>query len=96
MRVSQLTFTELSSPAVRPYGPDRGSKYQGQSGPQASRIQGDTEFGGQGGRGGRQGRPDEVDRDGRGPANEAGDRIDGDDARADERDRADGDSGVDR
>jgi dCTP deaminase len=63
MRVSQLTFTELSSPADRPYGPDRGSKYQGQSGPQASRIQGDTEFGGQQGRRGRQGRLDEVDRD---------------------------------
>jgi dCTP deaminase len=46
MRVSQLTFTELSSPATRPYGPERGSKYQDQSGPQASRIQGDHEFGG--------------------------------------------------
>ena len=59
MRVSQLTFTELSSPAERPYGPKRGSKYQDQSGPQASRIQGDSEFGG------RQGRLDEhVDRSG--------------------------------
>jgi dCTP deaminase len=46
MRISQLTFTELSSPAERPYGAERGSKYQGQSGPQASRIQGDREFGG--------------------------------------------------
>ncbi len=46
MRVSQLTFTELKSPAERPYGAERGSKYQGQSGPQASRIGGDREFGG--------------------------------------------------
>lgn len=46
MRVSQLTFTELSSPAERPYGEDRGSKYQEQSGPQASKIGGDREFGG--------------------------------------------------
>ena len=46
MRVSQLTFTELSSPAERPYGAERGSKYQNQSGPQASRIQSDHEFGG--------------------------------------------------
>jgi dCTP deaminase len=46
MRISQLTFTELSSPAERPYGEERGSKYQGQSGPQASKIGGDREFGG--------------------------------------------------
>ncbi|MFB6185717.1 MAG: dCTP deaminase, partial [Halobacteriaceae archaeon] len=46
MRISQLTFTELSSPAQRPYGPDRGSKYQGQEGPQPSKIQSDREFGG--------------------------------------------------
>ena len=46
MRISQLTFTELKNPAERPYGKDRGSKYQGQSGPQASRIQSDEEFGG--------------------------------------------------
>ena len=44
MRISQLTFTRLSSPADRPYGADRGSKYQGQQGPQASRIQSDPEF----------------------------------------------------
>lgn len=44
MRISQLTFTELKSPAERPYGTERGSKYQDQSGPQASRIQGDHEF----------------------------------------------------
>jgi dCTP deaminase len=46
MRISQLTFTELKSPAERPYGAGRGSKYQDQAGPQASRIQGDREFGG--------------------------------------------------
>jgi dCTP deaminase len=44
MRVSQLVFTELSSPADRPYGTDRGSKYQDQQGPQASRIGDDPEF----------------------------------------------------
>jgi len=47
MRVSQLTFTELTSAAERPYGEERGSKYQGQEGPQASRIEGDREFGGE-------------------------------------------------
>jgi dCTP deaminase len=47
MRISQLTFTELTSPAERPYGEERGSKYQGQDGPQASRIGGDEEFGGE-------------------------------------------------
>jgi dCTP deaminase len=46
MRISQLTFTELKTPAERPYGTERGSKYQDQSGPQASRIQSDEEFGG--------------------------------------------------
>ena len=44
MRISQLTFTELSSPADRPYGAGRGSKYQDQVGPQASRIGDDPEF----------------------------------------------------
>jgi dCTP deaminase len=47
MRISQLTFTELKTPADRPYGEERGSKYQNQAGPQASRIQGDKEFGGE-------------------------------------------------
>lgn len=47
MRISQLTFTELTTRAKRPYGADRGSKYQDQEGPQASRIQGDREFGGE-------------------------------------------------
>jgi dCTP deaminase len=44
MRVSQLVFTELSSPARRPYGEERGSKYQDQAGPTASRIQDDDEW----------------------------------------------------
>lgn len=44
MRISQLIFTELSSAAERPYGSDRDSKYQDQSGPQASRIGSDPEF----------------------------------------------------
>jgi dCTP deaminase len=46
MRISQLTFTELKNPSQRPYGSERGSKYQNQTGPQASKIQGDHEFGG--------------------------------------------------
>jgi len=45
MRVSQLIFTELTSSAERPYGTERDSKYQNQSGPQASRIGSDPEFG---------------------------------------------------
>ncbi|WP_318570241.1 dCTP deaminase [Salinigranum marinum] len=44
MRISQLVFTEMKSPATRPYGTERGSKYQDQTGPQASRIGGDDEF----------------------------------------------------
>lgn len=38
MRISQIVFHEMKSPAARPYGAARGSKYQGQSGPVASRI----------------------------------------------------------
>ncbi len=39
MRVGQLSFFELSSPAERPYGsPELGSRYQGQSGPTPSRY----------------------------------------------------------
>ena len=38
MRISQLVFHTMTSPAERPYGPARGSKYQGQTGPVASRI----------------------------------------------------------
>jgi len=46
MRISQLVFTELRTAATRPYGSERDSKYQDQTGPQASRIEGDREFGG--------------------------------------------------
>lgn len=43
MRVCQISFEMLSSPAELPYGhPDRRSKYQGQMGPTASRIRHDT------------------------------------------------------
>ena len=38
MRISQLVFHEMTSPAERPYGPERGSKYFGQKGPVTSRI----------------------------------------------------------
>lgn len=44
MRVSQLVLTELKTPAKRPYGEERGSKYQNQTGPQASKIQDDEEL----------------------------------------------------
>ncbi len=44
MRIAQLTLTELSSPARRPYGEGRGSKYQNQTGPEASKISDDPEF----------------------------------------------------
>lgn len=44
MRVGQLAFTEMHEPSERPYGEERGSKYQGQKGPQASRIQDDPEY----------------------------------------------------
>lgn len=43
MRIAQLLVSELTSPAERPYGVERGSKYQGQAGPQASRISDDPE-----------------------------------------------------
>jgi len=38
MRVAQLVFHQLSSPAERPYGVARGSSYNDQSGPQVSRL----------------------------------------------------------
>ncbi|HET6403207.1 MAG TPA: dCTP deaminase, partial [Candidatus Thermoplasmatota archaeon] len=42
MRVSQIALHQMSSAAARPYGhPSRGSKYQGQRGPVASRIEAD-------------------------------------------------------
>ncbi|GAA0453033.1 dCTP deaminase [Halococcus dombrowskii] len=46
MRISQVIFTELKNAAEVPYGDERGSKYQGQVGPQASKIGNDDEFGG--------------------------------------------------
>jgi dCTP deaminase len=46
MRISQIALHQMSSPAQRPYGsPGRGSKYQGQRGPTASRIGVDRETG---------------------------------------------------
>lgn len=44
MRCSQVVFEEMTSPAERPYGAERGSKYQDQEGPIASRITVDKEF----------------------------------------------------
>lgn len=38
MRISQVVFHTMTSPAARPYGVERGSKYQGQGGPVPSRI----------------------------------------------------------
>jgi dCTP deaminase len=39
MRIAQISFLRLTTPVDRPYGsPGLGSKYQGQSGPTASRI----------------------------------------------------------
>ncbi|MFN3653299.1 MAG: dCTP deaminase [Armatimonadota bacterium] len=42
MRVCQMSFEQLSSPAERPYGSSRGSKYQNQVEPTPSRIHRDT------------------------------------------------------
>jgi dCTP deaminase len=77
MRISQLTFTELTAPAERPYGADRGSKYQNQEGPQASRIQGDEEFGGDQTGGGEKGSG--GGRTGGGEEGSGGDQTDGGD-----------------
>ena len=39
MKIGQLSFADLTTPADRPYGsPGLGSRYQGQTGPTASRI----------------------------------------------------------
>lgn len=38
MRIAQIVLHQLSSPAERPYGVERGSQYNGQEGPQVSRI----------------------------------------------------------
>ncbi|MFB6283346.1 MAG: dCTP deaminase [Halobacteria archaeon] len=44
MRISQIVLTELSTAAEVPYGSERGSKYQDQTEPTASRIQDDEEW----------------------------------------------------
>ncbi len=44
MRVCQVAFEEMSSPAARPYHKKPGSKYQGQSLPEESRLSDDPEF----------------------------------------------------
>ncbi|HUF52652.1 MAG TPA: dCTP deaminase [Dehalococcoidia bacterium] len=47
MRVAQISFLRMSTPVERPYGsPELGSKYQGQTGPTASRISREFEGGG--------------------------------------------------
>lgn len=46
MRISQLVFHTMSSPSERPYGPARGSKYFGQSGPESSRLAHDPDSAG--------------------------------------------------
>lgn len=38
MRIGQLSFSLMTTPAERPYGPARGSKYTGQDVPTASRL----------------------------------------------------------
>jgi dCTP deaminase len=38
MRIGQLSFSLMTTPAERPYGPGRGSKYSGQKLPTASRL----------------------------------------------------------
>jgi dCTP deaminase len=38
MRIGQISFTEMTTAAERPYGPERGSKYSGQQLPTASRL----------------------------------------------------------
>jgi dCTP deaminase len=47
MRVCQISFDTMAEAAQRPYGhPSRRSKYQGQSGPQASRVHQDAALAG--------------------------------------------------
>lgn len=38
MRIAQLILYQMTRAAERPYGPERGSAYQGDRGPQASRL----------------------------------------------------------
>jgi dCTP deaminase len=42
MRVAQIVLHQMSSPAERPYGVERGSQYNHQTGPQPSRLRLDT------------------------------------------------------
>jgi len=44
MRVAQLVVETLKTPCERPYGSDRDSKYQDQTGPATSEIKKDVEF----------------------------------------------------
>jgi dCTP deaminase len=44
MRICQIAFEELSSPAEMPYNKKPNSKYQGQVLPEESRLSADTEF----------------------------------------------------
>ncbi|MFA6038798.1 MAG: dCTP deaminase [Candidatus Peribacteraceae bacterium] len=46
MRVCQIAFEQMSSPAETPYHSKPGSKYQGQMLPEESRLDRDAEFGG--------------------------------------------------
>jgi dCTP deaminase len=41
MRIGQISFEQMTTPADRPYGPARGSKYNGQVLPTASRLHAD-------------------------------------------------------
>ena len=43
MRIGQISFEMMTTPAERPYGPQRGSKYNGQVLPTASRLHADFE-----------------------------------------------------
>lgn len=42
-RVCQVVFQEMKTPCRRPYGPERGSKYWGQSGVQQSKVSEDLD-----------------------------------------------------
>lgn len=44
MRIAQLVVEELKTECNRPYGEERGSKYQGQKGPEVSHIEEDKEM----------------------------------------------------
>ena len=44
MRIAQLVLKQLTSESERPYGVERGSKYQDQNGPQVSRLAADEDY----------------------------------------------------